>query len=137
MIFAPKFLHKSGITSNFILNCYWYLRKEGYAAKDAFQAAKNSYLASLRRWEFTWEYDEHHDNGPRDWGWSEDDCRQWEKDSHECFVCVLRDEEGNILDCLAGIWDPSPAYKLDVEGDMAENALWEEARSWGGCAHAR
>jgi len=45
----------------------------------------------------------------------------------ECFYCQLLDKDGEMLECLCGIWDPSREYRRVVEAELALQAMAEKA----------
>ena len=77
-------------------------------------------IASKRSWTFHWE----HDESP-DWSGIED--------AKEVLHCVLRDENGHVLDSLGGIgmsgnYARDQRFGREIERDMIENVLAEQSR---------
>lgn len=73
--------------------------------------------ANEGRIEFRWDYDQDHDGGPRSWGWSAADVARWDRSEHECEVLELW-VDGEMVDCMGGIWDASREYRRVCEAEM-------------------
>lgn len=103
-------------------------------ARNAWALAKAEHIAQQRGWECRWEWDGESASELKDLCW---DCGRGNcSRDHECMGCVLRDENGNVLESLWGILDADGAYRRTVEAELASEALWREQESWGGTAHA-
>lgn len=88
----------------------------GQSALGAWDLAKAEEVASDRDWQVTWEYDDF-------------------EPGSEC--AILHDEEGNVLASLGGIGGATDEYRRVVQAELASEALYNETKAWGSCAHAR
>lgn len=114
----------------------FFLNKAGYCtppgrAACALSLARAEAIAEERGWTAEWFHDEDGDLGDHDF-WCRKDCGK----SHEIKVCLLRDEDGKVLASLCGIIDADRDYRRVVEAELADEALYEERKAWGACAHA-
>lgn len=71
---------------------------------------------------FVWTYDGDHDKGPRDWGWSDAEVARWEHQDHCCEVLSMY-VDGEMVDCLGGIWDADGDYRRVLEAEMLSTYL--------------
>lgn len=86
---------------------------EGHAdGESALRLAKASEIAKLEGWEVFWEHDQ--------------ECAVIYKDEEfeECLMAILRNENGEILEILGGILDPSPDYAKVIEAELALQSLY-------------
>jgi hypothetical protein len=95
----------------------------GERAAGALVLAKAEAEAKSRVWLVEWEPDE-----DADWSWMdqpgfEDELAR----SHEVYAAVLRDEDGDILASLGGIFDPSREYRRVVNAELVAEALTDGA----------
>ncbi len=106
-------------------NAYFWYRKQGYAAQDAFSAARTQVILDMSKdagtTEFIWSPDWDSD-GPKDWGWEEKEIEKWNKTDHECYGCILR-IKGENEESLWGIFDPSNDYMKIVENELMQEYL--------------
>lgn len=86
-------------------------------ARGAREAARALREGERRGWHVEWEEDEYH---PGNYGDNEDGTPYVPK---EVLVAVLYDEDGEVLESLAGIADPTRDYGKTVEAELMMGAL--------------
>jgi hypothetical protein len=101
----------------------------GHSAEGALRLARASLLLSeLESQELVsieWQHDDYADRGPIDWGGSEKEIAQWNRSVHEVEWCSIRNENGEILASLSGIWDADDRYRRVVEAELALECMEE------------
>lgn len=108
--------HSPNVSSD-LKRRYEFFRSQGYGSQTAISLARAEKAAEERGWECEWEHDE-----DPDLSWADE---QQLAEIREVLTCVLKDEDGQVLDALGGISDPSREYSRVVEAEMALNALME------------
>jgi hypothetical protein len=97
----------------------FFFKQAGYVvgerAKGALNLARAEQYAEQHGWSFDWTPDD-----DADWSWMDDKERKRE---HEVFGCVLRDENGNAIESLWGIFDPDENYQRVVQAELASEAM--------------
>lgn len=88
---------------------------------------KNQLLQS-EELEIEWDYDDFLDH-PRDWGWSEKQCAEWEEEDHTQEQVTLR-LNGEIIGSLGGIWDADADYRRGIEAELLLEAAPFTALGW-------
>lgn len=86
----------------------------GHNAETAFNLACAERVATDLEWSYAWEYDA-----------EPYECGEGESTPNEVLGCVLRDENGQVLQSLWGIADPSREYARLVEAELASEACHE------------
>lgn len=98
---------------------YSYNPKKETAQQGRIQCAKDLAFAELTAERMQWSYSWIWDTDP-DLSWMSEEERSQE---HETFVCILNDADGNWLESLGGITDPSNDYRRVIEAELAAEAL--------------
>lgn len=101
--------------SNDLKRRYDFFRSQGYGSQTAIRLARAEQAAEERGWECEWE----HERDP-DLSWADE---KQLAEIQEVLTCVLKDEEGDVLDALGGVVDPGREYARVVEAEMAAGAL--------------
>jgi hypothetical protein len=96
----------------------------GRRALGALALARAETLAEAQpeRIEFRWEPDQAADRGPEDWGWPKHEVRRFWRTEHEVWGCALM-VDGEHRSSLWGIWDPSEAYRREIQADLMLQTL--------------
>lgn len=84
----------------------------GRRAEGSLALARAEAIASSLGWSVDWEIDE-----------EEYQLGDEEDEPSEVFVAVLRDEDGESMEVLGGIADPTRQYRRIVEAELALEAL--------------
>jgi hypothetical protein len=90
----------------------------GERAKGALNLARAEQYAEERGWSFDWTWD---DNADSSWM----DEKERERD-HEALGCILRDENGEVIESLWGIFDPDENYRRVVQAELASQAMYRD-----------
>jgi hypothetical protein len=88
-----------------------FFREQG-AGKNSEELAKAEREAEERGWKVEWEFDE-----------DEYQMGDEEQRPNEVLCAVLKDENGDVLESLGGIGDPSKDYARMVEAELSLEAL--------------
>jgi hypothetical protein len=90
----------------------------GHRAECALSLARAEQYARDNDWQAEWVWDD-----DADLSWMSD---AEQREPHEVYGCVLKDENGNVLASLWGITDPDNAYMRVIEAELADESLHNE-----------